>query len=206
MNFQALKYTFLYNIAFPFAETYHALKWFMVKQPPVPYFLKLRIIKKYQKEYTIRTFIETGTYLGTMVNLIKDRFEKIHTIEIDSSLYKNAKKRFKNFRKIVVSYGDSTIVIPKLLKSIHAPCMFWLDAHYSGGLTSKGRKNTPILEELSAILRHKVKTHIILIDNACNLAGDNEYDTIHEVQKYLTTKAKYVDVKIIHNVLIICPR
>jgi hypothetical protein len=44
--------------------------------------------------------------------------------------------------------------------------LFWLDGHFCGGVSAHGDKGTPILEELNLILSHRVKEHVILIDDA----------------------------------------
>lgn len=48
----------------------------------------------------------------------------------------------------------------------------WLDAHYSGGTTAKGKKSSPLKDELEIIKKHPIKNHIILIDDV-NCMGKN---------------------------------
>ena len=54
---------------------------------PVPNAIKQRTIKEYAKIFSVETFIETGTYLGDMVNAVMDTFNKIYSIELDKTLY-----------------------------------------------------------------------------------------------------------------------
>ena len=203
MKIQSLKYTFLYNLIFPFVEIIHAFNWYKTGKSATPHFIKKRIVEQYQKKYKTQIFIETGTYLGIMVNSIKGSFKKIYTIELDAALYRLAQKKFKNFRHIELILGDSATVIPKLLKTIHTPCLFWLDANYSGGFTTKKKgENTPILDELSAIFNHKIKNHVILIDDANIFIGKNDYPTIHYIEEFTSRKNHNVTVK--DNIIIIC--
>ena len=52
---------------------------------------------------------------------------------------------------VTIFQGDSATVLPKLLATIQEPCLFWLDGHYSGGITALGKSITPILDELQTI-------------------------------------------------------
>jgi len=79
-------------------------------------------------------------------------------------------------------YGDSTDILPEILVKIEQPCLFWLDAHYSGGVTAKGKKETPILQEIQYILNHHIDRHIILIDDARCFNGQNDYPTMQALR------------------------
>ena len=74
--------------------------------------------------------------------------------------------------------GDSAIVLPTLLESLHVPTLFWLDGHYSAGNTALGSMETPISAEIDAILIHPVRGHVILIDDARNFDGSHDYPSL----------------------------
>ena len=61
-----------------------------------------------------------------------------------------------------------------------------MDAHYSGGITAKGKLDTPILEELHQILNHHVAGHVILIDDARFFVGRGGYPTLEEIRDLVT--------------------
>jgi hypothetical protein len=63
--------------------------------------------------------------------------------------------------------------------------LFWLDGHYSGGITARSAAETPILQELQCVLRHRVRTHVILIDDARCFTGANGYPTIAALRELL---------------------
>ena len=71
---------------------------------------------------------------------------------------------------------------------MNEPCLFWLDGHYSEGITAKGQLNTPILAELNHILNHSIKDHVILIDDARCFNGLDDYPTIDELKKIIVDK------------------
>ena len=150
---------------------------------PRPNLLKQKDVKDYAREFDLRTLIETGTYHGAMVSATKDIFSRIVSIELDKTLHERAKKKFSRYGHISILQGDSGEVLGNLLPSITEPCLFWLDAHYSGGPTAKGRIETPILQELQHVLHHPVAGHVILIDDARCFVGQNDYPTIEEVRE-----------------------
>ena len=203
---ESLKYTFLYDLAFPIVQIPQLLAWKIKgKRLSPPHLIKQRLVKKFAKKYNLKVFIETGTYLGSMVNATKKTFRKIYTIELDEKLYKRAKNKFKGEKGIKVLFGDSSIVLPKVSKNITKPCLFWLDAHYSKGITTKGNKETSIIDELTVILNHEVKNHLLLIDDADKFNGENDYPTLKELKKFVLKKNQNLDLKVLNNIIIITP-
>ena len=173
-------------------------KWSLSGKPiPVPHSVKQMAVKEYADKYKINVFIETGTYLGDMVVAIKDVFREIYTIELSAELYERAKNRFSKYCHIKIYKGDSAKVLPEILGIIKEPCLFWFDAHYSEGITAKGEKETPIVEELKYIIRHPIEGNVILIDDARLFTGNNDYPGIEEIRELILSRCpEYVfDVK-----------
>jgi hypothetical protein len=142
-----------------------------------------------------KIFIETGTYRGDMVNRVSKRFEKIYSIELSSDLWAKAQKRFASMKHIEILQGDSTHVLPQILAKIDKPALFWLDAHFSTGETARGDLDTPIEEELRTILNHRIKNHIILIDDAREFVGKNGYPPLANIKKMASEKGYSFDVQ-----------
>src|SRR5204862_6536405 len=69
-------------------------------------------------------------------------------------------------RNVELLLGDSAKILPDVLASLEQPALFWLDAHYSEGVTARGETVSPILTELDLVLGSAVKGHVILIDDA----------------------------------------
>lgn len=164
-------------------QNYRTIKtyweWLYSGKPiPPPHIVKQMIVKEYANKYRVRIFIETGSYMGDMVYAVKDYFDKIYSIELDEKLFESAKNRFLNINHISILQGDSSKVLPNIIDQIKEPCLFWLDGHYSEGITAKGKRETPILDELQHIISHSVKDHIILIDDARLFTGQNDYPTL----------------------------
>lgn len=162
---------------------------------PPPHIVKQSIIKEYQQKYGYKILIETGTYLGDMVEAQKQNFNKIHSIELSNKLYLKAKKRFRNDENIYLYEGDSGKVLRSIMPLLNESSIFWLDGHYSAGITAKGEKICPIFEELDSILISPYK-HILLIDDARLFTGKDDYPTIDELNQYLISKSINYDFEI----------
>ena len=77
-----------------------------------------------------KVFFETGTFTGGGVEIARlCGFEKIISIEADERLYKGVVEHYKNMPNIKLYWGDSELLLPKLIKGIDEPITFWLDSH-----------------------------------------------------------------------------
>ena len=125
-----------------------------------------------------KIFIETGTYTGKTCINVSDFFDKLYTIEISSKYFSVSSENFhkQNIKNIDVLLGDSTNILPVVLKNIDQNVFFWLDGHWSMGDTGKGEKHCPLLEECQAIMEYcksKKKKSIIMIDDI-RIFGTND--------------------------------
>lgn len=155
------------------------------KPDPPPHLIKQRTIKSYAHEFHLVTLVETGTYLGEMVEATSRLFQRIFSIELDPTLYAQAKQKFSKLKHVTILQGDSGEVLPGILADIHQPCLFWLDGHYSGGNTAKGEKETPILSEIDIICRHRINRHVILVDDARCFDGSGDYPTLADLEQFV---------------------
>lgn len=166
---------------------------------------KQRIVKQYAKDFHLKVLVETGTYLGQMVFATKDNFKRIYSIELDDKLFKDAEAKFKTHDHILIFHGDSAKALPFILNLCQGDdILFWLDGHYSGGITARGYTDTPIKLELSAIMNWKVTPgSVILIDDARMFNGTKDYPTIEEVMAKVSSKFSHFsivdDIIRIHN-------
>lgn len=146
---------------------------------------KHRAIEAHADRYGPRIFVETGTFMGDTVQAVREKFSRLYSIELSASLFKKAQARFAGDSRIVLACGDSAKTLPKLLAHIHEPALFWLDGHYSGGVTAKGEKSTPVEEELRSIFAHPVPGHVILIDDARDFNGSDDYPSLETLARWV---------------------
>jgi hypothetical protein len=118
-------------------------------------------------------------------------------------LFIKAQERFRHNKNITIIHGDSGKVLPKILNDIFEPAIFWLDGHYSAGITAKGNKECPIFEELDAILDKKYKkyNHVLLIDDARLFNGEGDYPSIEKLTRYIKIKNEKYQVEIQHDII-----
>lgn len=153
---------------------------------PAPHVVKIDVVKSFVTRSEYGLFIETGTYLGSTVEVIARLGVRCHSIELDPDLFSRARHILRRHKNIDFVLGDSAVRIPELLEQVHEPSVFWLDGHFSGGVTARGAVDTPVAIELEAILMHKVKEHIILIDDAREFTGVGDYPLLSEVLQALS--------------------
>ncbi len=150
---------------------------------------------EYKERFNPNIFVETGTYKGEMIDTMIRRFDKIYSVELSSDLYADAVKKYAGEKHVRLFQGDSAVMLPKMLAEIKEPAMFWLDAHFSGGETVRTDVDTPIEEELKAIFAHPVKDHVILIDDAREFTGANNYPTLEKVEAMANAAGYAFEVK-----------
>ena len=158
-------------------------------------------IAEYQQKYNISILVETGSFLGDMVEAQKRRFNQIFSIELGVDLYRNTFKRFKRNGHIKIFLGDSGKVLPNIRSEINEPASFWLDGHYSAGITAKGDKECPIYEELNAIFNSEKFNHILLIDDARCFNGEGDYPTIEDLSSFIKSRDKNYTVEIKNDII-----
>jgi hypothetical protein len=146
---------------------------------------KIAIISEHAREYPeCKVFIETGTYFGSTTLALKDIFYTLYTIELDKWLFNKARVRLEIYDNIMCFCGDSSVLLPQILAQVKRPVLYWLDAHYSQGLTKRGSEDTPIIKELKAIRLHPFVTDsVILIDDARLFGSDPNYPTIEQIKE-----------------------
>jgi hypothetical protein len=159
------------------------------KPLPPPHRVKQLAIMHYQKKHDISVLVETGTYKGDMVKAQIKNFKTIYSIELGRDLWAKAVKRFEKDKHVNILLGDSGKVLVDLVPEIKERAIFWLDGHYSAGITAKGGKDCPIFEELNEILKSDIK-HILLIDDARFFVGVSDYPTIERISEFILSKNK----------------
>lgn len=176
------------------------------KPAPPPHAVKQRILAAYASAFDIRTMIETGTYAGGTVWAMKDRFDSIFSIELSERLARRASRRFRSFPHIRILQGDSGSVLPGLLSRISTRCLFWLDGHYSAGITALGDAATPVMQELRTILDHRIENHVILVDDARLFVGSGGFPGVQELRGLVSVHRPDWDFSVRNDVIRIHPR
>lgn len=186
-------------------ETKHEYERWIKEGKPIPpaSSVKRLTIREYQKNTGAKILVETGTYKGDMVYTQMNYFREIYSIELADYFYTKAVERFKKYPQIHLFHGDSSIMLKTVLREIEEPVVFWLDGHYSGGLTAKGDRECPIWGELDAIFPTKYP-HVLLIDDARCFVGADGYPTLDEIKVYLDNQGINYTFDVKYDIIRIC--
>jgi hypothetical protein len=163
---------------------------------PPPHVVKQLVILQYQRSRRLSTFIETGTFTGEMVDAMRPHFRRVISIEMSPEIHNDAVRRFGGDPRIELLLGDSAIVLPRVLKHIRDPALFWLDGHFMGGNTARSQDDSPVRHELSSLLAHHVRGHVVLIDDARLFDGTAGYPTLPELRSWIERDRPGSDVQI----------
>jgi hypothetical protein len=173
---------FLYGLVNQYRQAREVKHWERSgRGVPLPHRLKQEIVTAYGERFGLHVLVETGTCSGTMVEAQRRKFRRIWSIELNPDLAQRCKTRFRSESSVEIVQGDSAIELPRFLASLREPALFWLDAHYSGGVTAKGDSETPIEAELTLVLSHSDR-HVVLVDDARYFDGTHDYPTLDAVR------------------------
>ena len=178
-----------------------------VKQTPQPadHVLKQQVIIDLATKYGTRTFVESGTYMGDMVEAMKSRFDVLYSIELDDALFESATDRFQADGNVKILHGDSGEKLAEIMPQLSGPTLFWLDGHYSGGVTALGTEATPIYAELRHILSYPDIGHVILIDDARLFGTDLSYPKVEEVAETVLGLRPSLEIDVQNDAIRIMP-
>lgn len=135
---------------------------------PSPPAVKQLVLARHSPEQA--TWIETGTYLGSTTAFLSTRAKQVISIEPEPTLFANAEARFRGTSNVKILNGTSEALLPGVISGLRGNVAFWLDGHYSAGVTYKGTEYTPILAELASIgsmLPRHEKIAILIDDIRC---------------------------------------
>lgn len=133
--------------------------------PPSPSFIKRAVLVR--NGLSNCTWVETGTYRGTTTRELAKHATRVISIEPDPVLCAKARLKLQQLNNVTVVHGLSEEILPEILSTIEGNVCFWLDGHFSGGVTFKGPQDTPVREELSVIA-----SFISRFDNVVVLVDD----------------------------------
>lgn len=146
---------------------------------PAPQIVKWSVLRRWGGD---GTWIESGTYKGETTRFLSTFSHCVYSIEPSPILAKNATRNFSANESVNIIEGLSEVELPRLLQELSQlekeDVSFWLDGHYSAGITFQGPSDTPIVEELHAIseyLRTFTNVTVFIDDVRCFNPSIPEY-------------------------------
>lgn len=151
--------------------------------PPAPDLVKYHVIGDYARRYRTPVLIETGTFYGNAIFTLRRDFREIHSVELAPALHELNVRELGHLPHIHLHLGDSAKVLPRLIRGLRDPALFWLDGHFCAGPSARASSDTPISAELDQLLRQPVGNHVVLIDDARLFVGRDGYPSIAELRE-----------------------
>ena len=161
-------------------------------------------LRHYARRFRLRSLVETGTYMGDMVWAMRRQFDEIYSVELDAKLHARAVERFKSNPHIHLYQGDSAKVLGDVIPRLNGPSLFWLDGHYSAGVTAKGESETPVMSEIGHVLDDSRWAHVILVDDA-RCFGQGEYPAVDDLRTLIATR-RDLALEVTEDVIRILPK
>jgi hypothetical protein len=157
--------------------------------PPVapPHEVKRDLIVQQAKKHGLNVLVETGTFKGEMLECQLANFKQLISVELDEELYRAARARFAAHPQVQLLQGDSGVKLAEAIKDLKEPALFWLDAHYSFGLTAGRGTDAPIFKELSCLTGRQEFRDAILIDVARLFGWDFGYPSLRKVKRFVAS-------------------
>jgi len=119
-------------------------------------------------------WIESGTFKGETTEFLSSFSKMVYSIEPSSELFARAVNKFSKFTNVEIIHGLSEDCLSgvqnKLTSEQVKDVSFWLDGHYSEGITFRGPSDTPILAELEIIssnIRRFTQVSVFVDDVRC---------------------------------------
>ena len=122
------------------------------------------LARRLQEEVPLERAVETGTYVGETTRALAAIFPAVVTIERSEELHRDAAEAMRSLGNVEALHGHSADRLPELADPA-VPTLFFLDGHWSAGVTAGADDECPLLRELEAI-RPGAPTDCIVIDDA----------------------------------------
>jgi len=185
----------------PFTAWRIYLQWVIAgRSIPAPPLVKQHILKQYQDRFRLATIVETGTFTGETVEAFRSRSARVISIELEPALHAAARRRFAGATNVTLMQGNSTVLLPGILEELETPALFWLDGHYAGAGTA-GDGNSPLLQEVRAVLARPSRGDVILIDDARQLTGKNGYVALEDLVALIRSERPRASVTVTDDII-----
>jgi len=131
--------------------------------------LSSRLATELRDDLGLERGIETGTFRGGGARLLGSLFSEVASIELSPELHEAAAGAVADMPHVRLLQGDSREWLPRLVDPLK-PTLFFLDGHWSGGVTAGEESECPVLDELRAIAGGHADDCVV-IDDARHFAA-----------------------------------
>jgi len=175
--------------------------------------LDVNLAKVLKDDLGFGVFVETGTFRGETVEVLKDKFNRIYTIELSSEYYAEACAKFAGLDHVHVLQGDSAQVLKTVVADLKdVSTLYFLDAHWCVAESTAGKKSQcPLLAELESIGTLN-ETSVIIIDDARLFLAPplapheiSQWPTLNEILNQLDAMSSSHEVMVLNDNILFFP-
>ena len=180
----------------------------------VTFSLDLDLVNALKEALPLDVFVETGTFQGDTVELVKDCFLEIHTVELSQEYYDEARARFAGERHIDLIQGDSAAVLAELAPKLRdRSVLYYLDAHWCVAENTAGAiSQCPLINEIRAISSLNSNSLIVIDDARFFLAPPtaphdiSQWPRFHQVVSSLLSLSTDHELMVVNDVIAFFPK
>jgi hypothetical protein len=161
--------------------------------------------------FNVSCFVETGTFQGGTAYWAGTVFPQVITIEGSKDLHAQAVTKFASMKNIQFLQGESPAILRQIMPTLPSQTIYWLDAHWSGGVTHGAENECPLLDEIRAIDSRPSESFILIDDARLFLSPpplphrDNQWPEIATVVSTLRERDSSRYVVVIEDLIIAVP-
>lgn len=154
--------------------------------------------------------IETGTYKGGSARILASIFPEVVTIELDPALHARAAERLARIPAITAVQGSSCDRLAPLVDRSR-PTLYWLDGHWSGGVTAGEDDECPVLDELGAVAEGHPDDCVLIDDARLFLEPPpaphkaEHWPTFDEIAASIRSARPEHRVEVLHDIVVAVP-
>lgn len=149
----------------------------------------------------IKNFVETGTYKADSTIIASKHFENVYTIEIFEPLHIESSKRCEDLGITNIKFvlGDTLQKMPEVMDSVGGNgCVYFIDAHISGGDSSWNQKiRVPLFEELDIILGYTIPPSVFIFDDLRLWKSIKAWDWAHITNDAIVDKFREKGIELL---------
>ncbi|MFI5003731.1 MAG: hypothetical protein ACHQE6_01835 [Solirubrobacterales bacterium] len=109
-----------------------------------------RLATDLRDQLGLRRAVETGTFWGVTARSLAALFDSVVTIELSASLHARATTALRDLPQVETVHGHSVVALSTIARS-DISTLYFLDGHWSGGVTEGVEDECPVIEEIVAI-------------------------------------------------------
>ncbi|MDM8515108.1 glycosyltransferase [Desulfobacterales bacterium HSG16] len=172
-----------------------------------------KLVNLLQTFLNIDVFIETGTYRGDAIELVRPFFKRLFSIECSDEYFQMVSKKYSDDEAVTIMKGDSRSVLSEIVCNLNGQnLLYWLDAHWCADENTAGEfSQCPLIAEIDSI-GNLNQNSALLIDDArlfmCSPGKPHEYSqwpNLNDITKSLDRLSDTHNLMIINDVILFYP-